>query len=46
MACELVERFDVSRGTVKRHTHHFCGKLDVNKRTQAIIRSQDLRLLA
>lgn len=42
---EVADRLFVSVGTVKRHTHNIYGKLDVNSRTQAIVRGQELRLL-
>ncbi len=42
---EAAERLFVSVGTIKRHTHNIYGKLGVNNRTQAILRSQQLGLL-
>ncbi|MEZ4568944.1 MAG: LuxR C-terminal-related transcriptional regulator [Thermomicrobiales bacterium] len=42
---EIADRLFVSVGTVKRHTHNIYGKLDVNSRTQAIVRGQELQIL-
>jgi predicted ATPase/DNA-binding CsgD family transcriptional regulator len=35
----------VTLGTVKSHIHHIYGKLDVESRTQAVVRARELRLL-
>jgi LuxR family maltose regulon positive regulatory protein len=42
---EIAERLVVAIGTVKVHIHNICGKLDVQNRTQAILRAQQLGLL-
>jgi LuxR family transcriptional regulator, maltose regulon positive regulatory protein len=41
IACRLV----LSVGTVKKHVSNICGKLNVQRRTQAIARARTLRLL-
>jgi LuxR family maltose regulon positive regulatory protein len=42
---QVADQLFLSVGTVKRHTHNIYGKLDVNSRTQAIIRGQELNLI-
>jgi LuxR family maltose regulon positive regulatory protein len=42
---EIAEQLVVAVGTVKAHLHNICGKLDVQNRTQAILRAQQLGLL-
>jgi LuxR family maltose regulon positive regulatory protein len=42
---EIAERLVVSINTVRHHTRNVYGKLDVNNRTQAIGRAQELNLL-
>jgi LuxR family maltose regulon positive regulatory protein len=42
---EIAERLVVSINTVRHHTRHVYGKLNVNNRTQAIGRAKELNLL-
>jgi LuxR family maltose regulon positive regulatory protein len=42
---EIAERLSVTLNTVKKHTSHIYGKLDVKSRTQAIARAQEIGLL-
>ncbi len=42
---DIAQRLFVAVGTVKAHVHSICGKLDVENRTQAILRAQRLALL-
>ncbi len=42
---EIARRLVLSVNTVKRHIYNLCGKLGVQSRTQAIIRTRDLNLL-
>lgn len=42
---EIARRLIVSVNTVKRHVYNICGKLGVQRRTQAIARTRDLNLL-
>ena len=41
----IAEQLFVTEGTVKRHTHNIYRKLDVNNRTQAVVRANELGLL-
>jgi DNA-binding CsgD family transcriptional regulator len=41
----IAEQLFVTEGTVKRHTHNIYRKLDVNNRTQAVVRAGELGLL-
>jgi len=40
----IAERLFVTEGTVKRHTHNIYRKLEVNNRTQAVVRANELGL--
>jgi predicted ATPase/DNA-binding CsgD family transcriptional regulator/tetratricopeptide (TPR) repeat protein len=42
---QIAEELTVVVGTVKRHVYHICQKLDVQNRTQAVIRAKQLGLL-
>ena len=42
---EVASRLFISLNTVKAHTGHIYGKLNVHSRTQAVVRSQELGLL-
>jgi len=42
---EIADRLFVSINTVRHHTRHVYGKLNVNNRTQAIARAKELNLL-
>jgi LuxR family maltose regulon positive regulatory protein len=42
---EIAERLILSEGTIKTHTHNLYGKLGVQRRTQAIARANELKLL-
>ena len=42
---EIAQRLVVSVGTVKTHVHSIIDKLDVNSRTQAVVRAKELELL-
>jgi LuxR family transcriptional regulator, maltose regulon positive regulatory protein len=42
---EIAERLFISVGTVKRHINHIYSKLQVNSRTQAIVKARELNLL-
>jgi LuxR family maltose regulon positive regulatory protein len=42
---EIAERLFVSINTVRHHTRHVYGKLNVNNRTQAIGKAKELNLL-
>jgi LuxR family maltose regulon positive regulatory protein len=41
---EIAEQLSVTLNTVKKHTSHIYGKLDVKSRTQAIARAQEIGL--
>jgi ATP/maltotriose-dependent transcriptional regulator MalT len=41
---EIAEQLCVTLGTVKTHVHNIYGKLDVNSRSKAIVRSSELKL--
>jgi LuxR family maltose regulon positive regulatory protein len=43
---ELAQTLVVSMSTVKTHLQHIYGKLAVSNRTQAVLRAQELHLLA
>lgn len=42
---EIADQLVISRATVKRHISNIYGKLGVSRRTQAIVRAQELGLL-
>jgi DNA-binding CsgD family transcriptional regulator len=42
----IAEQLFVTEGTVKRHTHNIYRKLEVNNRTQAVIRAGELGLFS
>src|SRR5215472_2451683 len=42
---EIARRLVLSVNTVKRHVYNLCGKLEVQSRSQAIIRARDLHLV-
>jgi ATP/maltotriose-dependent transcriptional regulator MalT len=42
---QIAERLIVSVGTVKTHVHNVYGKLGVERRTQALARAKELKLL-
>jgi ATP/maltotriose-dependent transcriptional regulator MalT len=42
---EVAEKLGITVGTVKSHTVNICGKLQVNRRTQAIAKAKELNLL-
>jgi ATP/maltotriose-dependent transcriptional regulator MalT len=42
---EIAERLVVTTGTVKKHLNNIYGKLGVERRTQALLRAQELRLI-
>jgi LuxR family maltose regulon positive regulatory protein len=42
---EIAQKLYLSAGTVKVHLKHIYGKLDVNRRTQAVARAGELNLL-
>ncbi|MRR30552.1 hypothetical protein EG834_09580 [bacterium] len=42
---QIAEKLVVAEGTVKFHVHQILGKLQVNSRTQAIVRARDLELI-
>jgi ATP/maltotriose-dependent transcriptional regulator MalT len=42
---EIAERLVVEVSTVKKHINHLFGKLDVDSRTRAIVRAQELNLI-
>jgi len=41
----IADRLVVAVSTVKRHINNLYGKLDVQSRTQALVRARELRLL-
>ncbi len=43
---EISERLVIALNTVKRHTHQIYSKLDVQSRTQALLRARQLGLIA
>lgn len=42
---EIAEKLFISESTIKTHVSHIYGKLDVNRRTQAILLSKELNLV-
>ncbi len=42
---EIAERLGVGESTVKKHINHLYGKLDVQNRTQALLRAQEWKLV-
>ena len=42
---EIAEKLIISLNTVKTHLKHIYDKLDVNKRSQAITRGRELRII-
>lgn len=42
---EIAEELFLAIGTIKKHINNIYGKLNVNKRTQAVARAQELSLL-
>lgn len=42
---EIAETLVIAEGTVKKHIHNIFGKLDVRRRTQVVLRAQELGLL-
>jgi len=42
---EIADRLVVALSTVKKHVNNLYGKLDVQSRTQALVRAQELDLL-
>jgi LuxR family transcriptional regulator, maltose regulon positive regulatory protein len=42
---EIARRLVVAEGTIKKHTHNIFGKLEVESRSQAILRAQELHLI-
>ena len=42
---EIAAELIIATGTVKTHAHNIYGKLGVNRRTQAIARARDLKIL-
>jgi LuxR family maltose regulon positive regulatory protein len=42
---EIAEKLVLSEGTIKFHIHNILGKLNVNSRTQAIVKARELDLI-
>jgi LuxR family maltose regulon positive regulatory protein len=42
---EIADQLIIAEGTVKKHIHNIFGKLDVRRRSQAILRATDLGLI-
>ncbi|OUC07553.1 LuxR family transcriptional regulator, partial [Litorilinea aerophila] len=42
---EIAARLGISLGTVKAHTHHIYGKLDVRSRTEAVMQARNRHLI-
>ena len=42
---QMAEKLVLAEGTIKFHVHQILGKLQVESRTQAIVRARDLELI-
>ena len=42
---EITEKLIIGEGTVKTHINNIYSKLDIQSRTQAIVRARELKLL-